>query len=399
MTTYDKGAKPDNGQFLAFDHVRFQVGNAKQAAMWYCTHFGFEPFAYKGLETNSRHVAQHVVRQNKIIFVFESALTPGNHELGDHVIQHGDGVKDVAFEVDDVEWVIRTAKKAGAKIVQDITEDKDEHGSVKYASVQTYGDTIHTLLERKNYKGLFLPGFKEHTAPKHFWQSLPRVGLNFLDHCVGNQPDLEMESAVKWYEDVLTFHRFWSVDDSMIHTEYSALRSVVVTNYEETIKMPINEPAEGKRAVSQIQEYVDYYGGAGVQHIALNTSDIITAIRALRARGLEFLSIPDSYYNNLRERLKSSRTKVTEDMDILQELKILVDFDENGYLLQIFGKPCQDRPTFFVEIIQRKNHQGFGAGNFKALFESIELEQNERGNLFYKNIEEGGKKLPGGWAG
>ncbi|CAJ0942569.1 unnamed protein product, partial [Mesorhabditis belari] len=398
MTTYDKGAKPDNGQFISFDHVRFLVGNAKQAAAWYCTHFGFEPFAYKGLETGSRLITQHAIRQNKIIFVFETALIPGNHEIGDHLIQHGDGVKDVAFEVDDVEWIIKTAKKAGAEVVRDVTEESDEHGTVKYASVKTYGDTLHTLLERKNYRGLFLPGFKEHPSPKTFWQTLPRAGLNFIDHCVGNQPDLEMESAVKWYENVLTFHRFWSVDDSMIHTEYSALRSIVVTNYEETIKMPINEPAEGRRAVSQIQEYVDYYGGAGVQHIALNTSDIIGAIRALRARGLEFLSIPDTYYDNLRERLKHSRTKVTEDLSVLQQLKILVDFDENGYLLQIFSKPCQDRPTLFLEVIQRHNHQGFGAGNFKALFESIEMEQNERGNLFYKSVEEGGEKLPGGWA-
>ena len=202
-----------------------------------------------------------------------------------------------------------------------------------------------------------------------------------------------MEPAVQWYEKMLQFHRFWSVDDSIIHTEYSALASIVMTNKEETIKMPINEPAVGKKAVSQIQEYVDYYGGAGVQHIALNTKDIITAIKALRSRGMEFLSIPDSYYTNLRERLQGAKISVKENMDILQQLKILVDFDDNGYLLQIFSKPCQDRPTLFIEIIQRNNHQGFGAGNFKALFESIELEQNERGNLFYEDVTKGGRKL------
>jgi len=222
---------------------------------------------------------------------------------------------------------------------------------------------------------------------------MPTVGLRFTDHCVGNQPDLEMESAAGWYEKMLQFHRFWSIDDSMIHTEYSALRSIVVTNWEETIKMPINEPASGRRAISQIQEYVDYYGGAGVQHIALNTSDIISSITALRARGLEFLSIPNSYYDQLRERLKSAKITVTEDMDTLQKLQILIDYDDNGYLLQIFSKPCQDRPTLFLEVIQRHNHQGFGAGNFKALFESIELEQNERGNLFYKNIYVGGDRI------
>ncbi|CAD5219639.1 unnamed protein product [Bursaphelenchus xylophilus] len=393
MTTYEKGEKPANGQFHSFDHVRFYVGNAKQAAYWYCANFGFKPFAYKGLETGSRLVTAHAIKQDKIIFVFESALLPGNQEMGDHLVQHGDGVRDVAFSVDNVDWIVDYAKKQGAKVVQDVTEEKDENGSVKIARLQTYGDTIHTLVERHNYSGLFLPGFKPHPGSTALFDVLPNVGLNFIDHCVGNQPDLEMESAAQWYEKVLLFHRFWSVDDSIIHTDYSALRSVVVTNYEETIKMPINEPAQGKKAVSQIQEFVDYYGGAGVQHIALNTTDIITAITALRARGMEFLRIPDSYYVNLKERLAKSRTTVVEDMSKLQELQILVDFDENGYLLQIFSKPCQDRPTLFIEIIQRQNHQGFGAGNFQALFESIELEQNERGNLFYKDVKTGGDRL------
>ncbi|PAV80538.1 hypothetical protein WR25_11391 [Diploscapter pachys] len=359
MTNYERGDKPDIGRFVAFDHVRFIVGNAKQAAYWYCSNFGFEPFAYRGLETGSRKVACHAIKQDRIIFIFESALLPGNKELGDHLVQHGDGVKDVCFEVDDVDSILVHAKKAGAQVVQEVTTESDENGTIRYAVLRT-------------------------------------VGLNFLDHCVGNQPDLEMENAAGWYEKMLQFHRFWSVDDSMIHTEYSALRSIVVTNWDETIKMPINEPAtSGKKAVSQIQEYVDYYGGAGVQHIALNTSDIISSIEALRARGCEFLTIPNSYYDNLRERLKSSPITVKEDMDRLQKLHILVDFDDKGYLLQIFSKPCQDRPTLFIEIIQRHNHQGFGAGNFKALFESIEVEQNERGNLFYENVEEGGKRVSG----
>ncbi|CAA90315.1 4-hydroxyphenylpyruvate dioxygenase [Caenorhabditis elegans] len=393
MTTFDKGAKPDIGTFVAFDHVRFVVGNAKQAAYWYCANFGFEPFAYKGLETGSRITAQHAIRQDKIVFIFESALLPDNSELGNHLVQHGDGVKDVCFEVEDLDSIIAHAKAAGATIVHDITEESDADGSIRYATLRTYGETDHTLLERKNYRGAFLPGFKAHPMPATFFKTLPRVGLNFLDHCVGNQPDLQMDSAVQWYEKVLKFHRFWSVDDSMIHTEYSALRSIVVTNFEETIKMPINEPATSdKKAISQIQEYVDYYGGSGVQHIALNTSDIITAIEALRARGCEFLSIPSSYYDNLKERLAASSMVVKEDMDRLQKLHILVDFDENGYLLQIFSKPCQDRPTLFLEIIQRQNHEGFGAGNFKALFESIELEQTKRGNLFYDNVKDGNTK-------
>jgi len=380
-------------KLIAFHHVRFWVGNAKQAAYWYCANFGFRPYAYKGLETGSRFTACHAVRQDKIIFVFESALLPGNHEIGDHLIQHGDGVKDVAFEVDNLDWIIENARKQNGKIVQEITEQSDEFGSVRTASIQTYGDTIHTLIETKNYKGSFLPGYKQVPYLSLFLETLPTVGLNFIDHCVGNQPDLQMEGVAQWYEKVLNFHRFWSVDDSIIHTEYSALRSIVVTNKEETIKMPINEPAQGKKAVSQIQEYVDYYGGAGVQHIALNTTDIIHAITALRARGLEFLSIPDSYYDNLRERLRADNVHIKEDMDKLQKLQILVDFDENGYLLQIFSKPCEDRPTLFIEVIQRHNHQGFGAGNFKALFESIEFEQNKRGNLFYEDVELGGKVL------
>uniref|UniRef100_A0A0K0DII7 4-hydroxyphenylpyruvate dioxygenase n=1 Tax=Angiostrongylus cantonensis TaxID=6313 RepID=A0A0K0DII7_ANGCA len=363
------------------------------AAFWYCANFAFEPFAYRGLETGSRLLAQHVVKQNNIVFIFESALLPGNKELGDHLVRHGDGVKDICFEVDDVVSILEHAKKAGAVVVKDVTEESDENGSIKYAVVKTYGDTVHTLLEKKNYHGFFLPGYKPHPQSKKPFQSLPPVGLNFVDHCVGNQPDLQMTPAVEWYEKVLCFHRFWSVDDSIIHTEYSALRSIVVANNSETIKMPVNEPAMGRKAVSQIQEFVDYYGGAGVQHIALNTNNIISAIEALRARGVEFLAIPNSYYDNLRTRLKQSATKVKEDMDHLQKLHIMVDFDENGYLLQIFSKPCSDRPTLFIEIIQRHNHQGFGAGNFRALFESIELEQNERGNLFYEDVVEGGRKL------
>jgi len=389
--TAAKGEKPSVGTFLSFDHMTFWVGNAKQAAAWYCFSFGFEPYAYKGLETGSRKVVSHAIRQDKIVFVFESPLTPANEEMGAHQTTHGDGVKDVAFEVDDLTSIMEAAKKRGARVVKDMWEEEDQGGKVRFAMVKTYGDVTHTLVERNGYKGLFLPGYAKPMHTPEIYSTMPAPMLSFIDHCVGNQPDLEMENVAKWYEQMLAFHRFWSVDDSIIHTDYSALRSIVVTNWEETIKMPINEPAPGKKkAVSQIQEFVDYYGGAGVQHIALNTSDIIGAIKALRARGVEFLRIPDSYYNQLREGLKSAKIKVTEDMDLLQKLKILIDYDDNGYLLQIFSKPVQDRPTLFIEIIQRHNHSGFGAGNFKALFESLEIEQNERNNLFYENIEQGG---------
>lgn len=384
MTTYtDKGEKPEVGRFVAFDHIRFIVGNAKQAASFYCTRFGFEPFCYRGLETGSREIASHAVKQNKIVFVFESPYNPDGHvneELGRHQMKHGDGVKDVSFEVEDCVKLYHKTIERGGVGVREPWEESDEDGKVIFAQVKTYGDTVHTFIERKEYKGLFLPGFKPIKTKDQLLEKLPPGGLQFIDHVVGNQPDLQMTPVAESYEKNLMFHRFWSVDDSQIHTEYSALRSIVVTNYEETIKMPINEPAPGKRK-SQIQEYVDYYGSGGVQHIALNTNNIIDAITNLRERGMEFLTIPHTYYDALRERLKLSKVQVAEPIDVIQKLNILIDYDDNGYLLQIFSKPCQDRPTLFIEVIQRRNHQGFGAGNFKALFEAIELDQAERGNL------------------
>lgn len=382
MTTYtNKGPKPEAGRFLNFDHITFWVGNAKQAAAYYCTKLGFEPLAYKGLETGSRNVVAHVIKQNKIFFVFMSALMPGNKEMGDHLVTHGDGVKDIAFAVEDLDAIVKCARERGAKIIKHIWEEKDECGTVRFAIVHTFGDTTHTLVERsKNYNGLFLPGYKKPLLGDSLLSKLPVTNLDFVDHCVSNQPDNMMVPVTKWYENNLFFHRFWSVDDSQIHTQFSALRSIVVTNWEETIKMPINEPAPGKKK-SQIQEYVDYYGGPGIQHIALNTKNIIETITNLRARGTEFLSVPDTYYISLREKLKDSKVKIKEDLNMLQKLKILIDYDDNGYLLQIFTKPMQDRPTLFLEVIQRNNHTGFGAGNFKALFEAIELDQAERGNL------------------
>jgi 4-hydroxyphenylpyruvate dioxygenase len=379
----DKGPKPDRGRFLRFDHVEWWVGNAKQAASFYCARLGFEPMAYMGLETGSRQVACHVVKQKDTIFVFKSAYEPDSEItkiMGAHMVRHGDGVKDVAFTVEDLDGIMEKCQEKGVKIVRDIWEESDAGGKVRFATVQTYGDTTHTFVERKGYEGLFLPGYKAPLNEDLLLKSLPKTGIYFVDHVVGNQPDLQMEDAAAWYERNLLFHRFWSVDDTQMHTDYSALRSIVMANYEETIKMPLNEPAPGKKK-SQIQEYVDYYGSAGVQHIALRSFDIIASIENLRARGMVFLNIPDSYYDHLRKRLAKSPVKVKEDLDKLQKLKILVDYDDNGYLLQIFTKPLQDRPTVFIEIIQRHNHQGFGAGNFKALFECIEIDQGLRGNL------------------
>lgn len=372
--------RPEVGRYSGFHHMRLWVGNAKQAADWYVARFGFSRIAYRGLETGHRDVATHVVSQGRVFLVFESPLNPGNAEFGSHQQKHGDGVKDVAFIVDDVRGIYKKAVERGAKSVREPWEETDSDGTVVFATIQTYGDTIHTFIQLNDYKGKFLPGYRYIDEADPLSSFTPAVGLDFIDHIVGNQPDKEMVPMAEFYEKTLDFHRFWSVDDSVIHTEFSSLRSIVMTDYDETVKMPLNEPAPGKKK-SQIQEYVEYYGGPGVQHVALNTKDIISAVTHMKARGLKFLTIPDTYYTNLRKRLENAPISVKEDLDVLQKLKILVDFDDKGYLLQIFTAPVEDRPTLFYEIIQRNNHQGFGAGNFRSLFEAIELAQAERGNL------------------
>ena len=379
---HDKSERPTNGKFIGFDHVVYWVGNAKQAASYYTSKLGFDYLAYKGLETGEREVASHVVVRNKVILEFQSSYHADDKlGMGEHLKRHGDGVRDIAFTVEDARLTFEVAKKNGAQVIREPTVLSDEHGEVVLATVRTYGDVVHTLVQRNNYKGSFLPGFKPHHLKESFNSVFEEVPFDVIDHCVGNQGLGEMELTVQWYEKMLCFHRFWSVDDSIIHTEYSSLKSVVVCDFDEKVKMPINEPAIGKRK-SQIQEYVDYYYGAGVQHIAFRTKDIIKTITLLRQRGVEFLDIPPSYYKNLRENLKKAKITVKEDLDVIEKLKILVDFDDQGYLLQLFTKPVEDRPTLFYEFIQRENHQGFGAGNFKALFVSIETEQEKRGNLY-----------------
>jgi len=383
--TNDKPVNPYSG----FDHLRFTVTNAKQAASYYCTRLGFKHVAYRGLETGCRDTASHVVKQGDAIFVFESPIQPETmKEMAQEIAIRGDGVKDVAFTVKDCKAVYEKAIARGAKSIKAPEEITDEDGTVIMATLATYGDVHHTLVERKNYKGIFLPGFKDSLSSLRYKDPLeailPHVPLQFIDHVVGNQPDGEMNPIADFYEKAFDFHRFWSVDDKQVFTEYSALRSVVMADPEERIKVPINEPAVGRKK-SQIQEFVDFYGGAGVQHIAINTNDVITAVSNMKARGCDFLTIPNSYYENLRAALvthnKISKRPIIEDLDVLQKLNILVDYDENGYLLQIFTRPLEDRPTLFVEIIQRNNHNGFGAGNFKSLFESLEIEQDIRGNL------------------
>ena len=338
MVDYEKPTeRPAIGVFHGFDHVTFWVGNALASANYYCSRLGFDFLSYQGLETGHRDFAQHVICNGKVRFVFKTAY--GAHEEFDaHHAKHGDGVHDVAFTVDDSAGIYKKAVERGAKPVMEPTVLKDDDGEVIVSSVRTYGDTTHTFVQREKYTGTFLPNFRAHHLKEPINDIVPRVNLEVIDHCVGNQPDGEMEAAAAWYEKMLDFHRFWSIDDKMLHTEYSALRSVVVADFDEVVKMPINEPAAGKRK-SQIQEYCDFYNGAGVQHIALRTEDILGAITNMRARGCIFLSIPDTYYDNLRKRLADCGTKVSEDLDMIQKLNILVDFDEKGYLLQIFTKP------------------------------------------------------------
>lgn len=353
MATFKNKGDPIPYKYLGFDHITFWVGNAKQAADWYVARFGFQRIGYQGLETGRRDRCEHVVRQGRIVFRFVSPYNTDDKEFTEHLGKHGDGVRDIALTVDDCRGVYNMAIQNGAVGVQDPYELKDENGVVVLATVKTYGDTLHTFVERKNYKGFFLPGYRQVDGTADpLTRITPPVGLVFIDHVVGNQPDKEMLPVVEWYERVLKFHRFWSVDDKVIHTEYSSLRSIVVTDYDEVVKMPINEPAPGKKK-SQIQEYVEYYGGPGVQHIALNTSDIINAVSHLRARGVSFLTVPKSYYAVLRERLKNASIQVKEDLDKIEELNILVDYDDKGYLLQIFTQCVEDRPTLFFEVIQR----------------------------------------------
>ncbi|MBI2258672.1 MAG: 4-hydroxyphenylpyruvate dioxygenase [Flavobacteriia bacterium] len=361
---------------LGTDYVEFYVGNAKQVAHYYKTAFGYQSLAYAGLETGLKDRASYVVKQDKIRLVFTTALN-SNSEVAEHVKKHGDGVKVIALWVDDATKAWEETTKRGAKSYLKPTLEKDEHGSVVKSGIYTYGETIHLFVERKNYNGEFLPGFEKWDSD---YNPSP-VGLKFIDHMVGNVGWGEMNTWVNWYEEVMGFVNFLSFDDKQIHTEYSALMSKVMSNGNGRIKFPINEPAKGKKR-SQIEEYLDFYEGPGVQHLAVATDNIIETVSQLRARGVEFLSTPpQAYYDEIPKRLGDHFAMLKEPIVELQKLGILIDADEEGYLLQIFTKPVEDRPTLFYEIIQRMGAKGFGAGNFKALFESIEREQEKRGTL------------------
>ena len=356
---------------LGTDYIEFYVGNAKQSALYYQYAFGFELIAYAGPETGMRDRASYVLKQDKIRLVLTSSLVPDS-EINQHVQKHGDGVKVLALWVDDARKSWEETTSRGAESMYEPKTTEDEHGSVVTASIKTYGDTLHTFVERKNYNGPFLPGY---VARKSMIDVEP-IGLKYVDHCVGNVGWGEMNKWVKFYEDVMGFKLLITFDDKDISTEYTALMSKVVSNGNGYIKFPINEPAEGRKK-SQIEEYIDFYKGAGVQHIAVATDDILHTVSELRARGVDFLEVPATYYDDLLDRVG----EIDEDLQPLKDLNILVDRDDEGYLLQIFTKPVQDRPTLFYEIIQRKGAKSFGKGNFKALFEAIEREQALRGNL------------------
>lgn len=365
--TASHDAFPINGT----DYIEFWVGNARQSALYYATAFGFALTGYRGPETGVRDRASYLLVQDKLRFVLTTPLGPEG-PLAEHVARHGDGVRDMAFWVDDARAAHATAVRRGATSARDPEVISDADGEVVVAAIRTYGDTIHSLIERRNYHGLFLPGFEPAAFPFP-----PRpTGLKYVDHCVGNVELGRMNAWVKFYEDVLGFTNILSFDDKTITTEYSALMSKVMSNGNGRIKFPINEPAAGKKK-SQIDEYLEFYRGPGVQHIAIATDDIVATVRDLKARGIEFLRVPAEYYEAVPDRVGT----IQEDLGPLQELGVLVDRDDEGYLLQIFSKPVQDRPTLFYEIIQRRGAKSFGAGNFKALFEAIEREQARRGNL------------------
>ncbi|MEI6265363.1 MAG: 4-hydroxyphenylpyruvate dioxygenase [Sphingobacteriia bacterium] len=353
------------------DYVEFYVGNAKQAAHFYKTAFGFQSLAYAGPETGVKDRASYAVRQNKLTFVFTTPLK-NNNEIADHIYKHGDGVKMLALKVDDATDAWEQTTKRGAVSYMEPLNMQDENGELIMSGIKTYGDTVHLFIERRNYEGVFMPGYRT-------WNSTYNpadTGLLYVDHCVGNVGWNQMNKWVSFYENVMGFKNILSFDDNDISTEYSALMSKVMSNGNGYVKFPINEPAEGKKK-SQVEEYLEFYDGEGCQHVALATLDIVKTVTELQNRGIEFLKVPTTYYDDLLDRVG----KIDEDLQPLKDLGILVDRDNEGYLLQIFTKPVEDRPTLFFEIIQRKGAKSFGKGNFKALFEAIEREQESRGNL------------------
>jgi 4-hydroxyphenylpyruvate dioxygenase len=353
------------------DYIEFYVGNAKQAAHFYKTAFGFQSLAYCGPETGTREKASYAIRQNNLTLVLTTPIRP-NNAIADHIYKHGDGVKALALTVEDATSAWEETTKRGGKSFMKPTTSSDDDGELVMSGIHTYGEVVHLFIERDNYRGTFMPGFRK-------WESAynpPQTGLQYVDHCVGNVGWNQMNPWVKFYEDVMGFRNILSFDDKDISTEYSALMSKVMSNGNGFVKFPINEPAEGKKK-SQVEEYLEFYNGEGVQHIAMATKNIVKTVTELQKRGVQFLNIPTTYYDTLPDRVGH----IDEDLEPLKRLGILVDRDNEGYLLQIFTKPVEDRPTLFFEIIHRKGAKSFGKGNFKALFEALEKEQEARGNL------------------
>ena len=375
ITTSQKNTVNTITDFLPLqgtDYVEFYVGNAKQSAHYYMSAFGFQALAYAGPETGMKDRASYAIRQNKLTFVLTTPLRTDN-PIADHIYKHGDGVKMLALKVDDATSAWNETTKRGAKSYMEPQTLKDNDGEVILSGIHTYGETVHLFVERKNYNGAFMPGYRKW---ENEYYKPTSTGLLYVDHCVGNVDWNQMNPWVKFYEEVMGFRNILTFDDKDISTEYSALMSKVMSNGNGFVKFPINEPAEAKKK-SQVEEYLEFYKGEGVQHVALATNDIVATVTELRNRGVEFLRVPNTYYDDLLERVGH----IDEDLEPLKELGILVDRDNEGYLLQLFSKPVEDRPTLFFEIIQRKGAKSFGKGNFKALFEAIEREQGERGNL------------------
>ncbi|KAK6759670.1 hypothetical protein RB195_021321 [Necator americanus] len=364
-----------------FHHVEFRVSNALQTSFWYCCCFGFSRFAIKEDE-NSTSIA---IRNGRVIFVMKSTRCGSDSENTHHVITHGDAVKDVAFRVDSIDAIEERLFKNAVEILVPKTTVQDEHGAVTILKLQSKSsDVTHTLIEDKEYSGIFLPGFLP-MSDYPLCSSLEKIPVQLLDHVVQNYPINTIENVADWYNESMALQRFWSIDDKITTSEFSAMKAWLITNYDQKVQMTLAESVPGRKGRSQIDEFVSYNGGPGIQHIALLVDDIVATVTEMRKRSVEFLHVPSSYYDMLEERLKDSKVELKEDIAKLRELCILMDFDDNGYLLQLFTKPVQDRPTLFIEIIQRRNFNGFGAGNFKALFDAVEREQKLRGTLCAEN--------------
>ena len=359
------------------------VCNAYQAALYYSTHMGFKPIAYKGLETGDREYTTHVLRAGQVTLLLTSPLNPGETKINQFLTQHGDAVYDVAFSVDNARATYEYAIAQGAKSVSPPKILENEGGQVTVATVQAFGSTVHSFVERKDYRGVFLPGYsRQHLLQNSLLKILPDPQIGRIDHVVANQQVGNLGKVVDLYINQLGFHRFWSVDDSLLQTGTSGLKSMVVSDFDKTIKIPVNEPSQRFMGRSQTQEFVDFHGAGGIQHIAICVEDLVQTVRVLRQRGCNVLPVPQEYYEDLRDKLDQSKLDLSVSVDVMQELDMVIDFDDNGYILQIFTRPLQARPTLFFEFMQRNNHEGFGAGNFKSLFAAIEAQQKLRGTLF-----------------